>query len=209
MKNLIYLFMPLFFLNCSPKFGADWTKPDYTSRTFNKIAVVGISKDLKARTDFESTATELLKKQGINAVEGISIFPANMKMTEKNQSELLSILKKNKVDGIIAMSLIDSEESQKFQSGQYQNIDLGYYRVGRYLVRRYTTIQEPDYYVTSKSYLIEAILYDLKGNVSSNQDRLVWRGQSKLVDPSSSASAAKSFSKQLVGHLIEKEIIQK
>lgn len=209
MKNLVYLLIPLFFLNCSPKLSVDWTKPDYANRAFNKIAVVGISKDLKARTDFESTATELLKKQGINTVEGISIFPASMKMSEKNQGELLNILKKNKIDGIIVMSLIDSEESQKFQSGRYQNVDLGYYRVGRYLVRRSTTIKEPDYYVTSKSYLIEAILYDLKGKVANNQDRLVWRGQSKLVDPSSSASAANLFSKQLVGHLIKNEIIKK
>ena len=204
MKNFIYLLVVLLFLGCSPKLSSSWTKPEYTKRSFTKIAIVGISQNMKARTAFERTAADLLKDQGISVVEGVTVFPPNM--NSKNKEGLIAKIKENKLDGIITMSLIDSNESQRYQPGELQDVDLGYYRVGKYLVRRYTAIETPGYYVPSKSYLIEAVLYDLKGNLDSEKS-LVWRGQSKLVDPSSIESAAKSFTRAMVGHLINEGII--
>ena len=61
---------------CGPtKMGSTWTKETYQDRDYSKIAVIGIGKDLTARNTFEKDAVALLKEQGINAVEGILMFP--------------------------------------------------------------------------------------------------------------------------------------
>lgn len=60
----------------------------------------------------------------------------------------------------------------------------------------------------SKSYLIEAVLYDLKGDLSDGKEKLVWTGQSSLVDPGSIESAANSFTRTMVEHMVKEGIVK-
>ena len=208
MKKIIVLIGVLAFIGCSPKLGADWLKDGYAVRSYKKIAVVGISDNLEARKAFEKTAVDYFVKKGINAVEGTEVFRVGMTELEQKEENLIKLIQNNQLDGVITMSLVDSEESKKYQPGDTYDVPAGYYRVGKYLVRRYATIRTPGYYVPSKSYLIEAVLYDLKGDLNEEKDRLVWRGQSSLVDPSSIASAARSFTKTMVEHMVTEEIVK-
>lgn len=40
------------------------------------------------------------------------------------------------------------------------------------------------------------------------KETIVWKGQSSLVDPSSIESAAKSFTKKMVNHMVQSEVVQ-
>ncbi|MEM6523761.1 MAG: hypothetical protein AAGF85_11740 [Bacteroidota bacterium] len=194
--------------SCAPKLNTDWTKEGYTGHSYNKIVVVGISKNLEARNSFEATAVELFKKQGLNAIPGINIFPPNMSEEQRKPENLIKVLKNNQVDGVITMSLIDSEESQRYERGETLTYPGGYYRFGRYYYRTYNTIQTPGYYVPTKSYLIESVLYDVSGELTEDKEAMVWTGQSALVDPTSVESAAKSYTKKLVNHVLAEGVIK-
>ncbi len=187
------------------KMGSTWTKEDYTDRAYTKIAVIGIGKDLAARNTFEQDAVLLLKAQGINAVEGISMFPPGAEKI-RTAEDYINIIKENDLDGLITMALVNSKETDRYKPGETLYAP-SYYRVGQYLVRGYRTYNTPGYYTTEKSYLIEAVLYNVKGELHKGKETMVWTGQSSLLEPTSLESASKSFTKRMVNQLIADAIV--
>nr|WP_321232227.1 hypothetical protein [uncultured Psychroserpens sp.] len=208
LKN-IFLFLSISFLifSCAPRLSSSFVKDGYKDKTYSKIAVVGISKDLTSRLAFERTAVNLFKDNGINAVQGIDMFPQNMSEKDQQPANLIKIIKENNLDGIITMSLISTNDGHRYQKGESYSIPAGYFRVGKHIYRRYVTVNEPGYYVPTKSYVIEAVLYNLKGELVEGQETWVWTGESALIDPSSLQSAALTFSREMVGQIIKDEII--
>ncbi|WP_430965350.1 hypothetical protein [Spongiimicrobium sp. 2-473A-2-J] len=198
----------LILVGCAPaKMSSSWTKKDYTKREYAKIAVVGIGKNLAARNTFEKDAVSLLRDQGVNAVAGTLLFPPGGTKEIRTATDYIKIITDNRLDGVLTMALVDSNERDRYQPGETRYIP-SYYRVGKYIVRRYAAYETPGYYSKTKSYLIEAILYDVKGELFEGKETMVWTGQSSLVDPSSMESASKSFTKRLVNQLITDGILK-
>ncbi len=198
----------LFLTSCSSKLSSSWTDDGYKGEAFSKIAVVGISNDLNARLVFEESAVALLKDKGVQAINGIEVFPAKMSEEEQKPANLIKLIKENNVDAVITMSLVDTREATRYEPGESYNVPAGYYRLGKYVYRRYITVHEPGYYVPTQSYLIEAVLHNLKGELTEDSKTLVWTGQSALVDPSSLRGAAALFTKKMVKSLLEDKVIR-
>lgn len=207
-NRVILIISLIIFSACSSQLAVDWTDKSYSDRTYSKIAVIGIGKDLQTKVLFEEVTVERFQKEGINAVVGVDIFKPNMPENEKNNANYLKIVKENNLDGIITVSLVDVQESSRYEQGENYTIPAGYSRFGRYWVQRYATVRSPGYYVDTKEYLIEANLYNLKGELTEDSQTLVWTGQSSLVDPSSPESGSKSFSKKMVNHLVKNGIVK-
>ena len=210
MKTIFYtsfIILILMFTSCAPKLSATWSSKDYQSKRYSKIAVVGISEDLAARNAFERNAVQLLNDNGVNAIEGILIFPLNNSPKEGEDVKIIKILKDNAIDGVITMSLINSDESQHYEPGETYRVPIGYTRFGKYYYRTYSYISTTGYYVNEKSYLIEAILYDVAGELKEGQNTMIWSGQSALINPSSAQDAAIRFTKKLVASLIKDKIV--
>ena len=188
------------------KMQSTWTKEGYSERGYSKIAVVGIGKDLKARNTFEQDAVKLLRENGINAVEGITLFPPGGTKEIRKAADYIRIIKENKLDGVLTMALVDSDEIERYQPGETVNIP-SYYRVGRYIYRGYQTYSAPGYYTKEKSYLIEAVLYNVKGELFEGKETMAWTGQSSLLDPSSLESASETFTKRMVNQIVSDGII--
>ena len=188
------------------KMQSTWTKEDYSDRGYSKIAVVGIGKDLTARNTFEKDAVAYLKQQGINAVEGVPLFPPSGKEEIRTAADYIKIITNNNLDGVITMALVDTNESERYEPGETLYIP-SYYRVGKYIVRRYSAYDTPGYYKNSKSYLIEAVLYNVKGELFEGKETMVWTGQSSLLDPSSLGSASETFTKRMVNQIIADGIV--
>ncbi|WP_298892774.1 hypothetical protein [uncultured Psychroserpens sp.] len=193
--------------SCAPRLSSSFVKEGYTDKTYSKIAVIGISNDLTSRLAFERTAVNLFKNNGINVVQGIDIFPQNMSEKDQQPANLIKIIKDNNLDGVITMSLISTNDGHRYQQGNSYSVPAGYYKVGKHIYQRYITVSEPGYYVPTKSYVIEAVLYNLKGELVEGKETWVWTGESSLVDPYSLQSAALTFSQQMVGQIIKDEII--
>ena len=215
MKKLKYWFYKIFFVllfictlqACGiTKMNSTWTKEGYDDRVYSKIAVIGIGKDLEARNIFEKDAVSLLKEQGINAIEGIGIFPPGGAEEIRTAEDYIRIIKDNNLGGVITMALIDADETERYKPGETLYVP-SYYRVGQYIVRGYQTFNTPGYYTTEKSYLIEAILYNLKGNLHEGKETMVWTGQSSLLEPSSLENASESFTKRMVNQLVTDGIV--
>ena len=117
MKNVVItIFIPLLFvaISCSPDLTVTWTDKKYEPRSYSKMAVVGTGKDLKARIEFEESAVELLRKEGINVIAGIDVFPDKMMEDEKRIENTIKIIRENNLDGVLTMSLVDTQETARF-----------------------------------------------------------------------------------------------
>jgi len=209
MKNYLFVLsiVSLLIVSCAPKLSSSFVKEGYTDNKYAKIAVVGISNELSNRLAFEKEAVKLFKENGINAIEGNTVFPKSMKASAEDTSQLIKVIKDNNLDGVITMSLVDTKDSNRYVPGSTYDVPAGYYRVGRYIGRRYVTVNEPGYYEPTKSYVIEAILYNTKGNLTGDKDNWVWTGASDLVNPSSVKSAASTFAKEMVNTLINEGVV--
>ncbi|HAS44391.1 MAG TPA: hypothetical protein DCS93_28190 [Microscillaceae bacterium] len=201
-------FIVLFALvGCSPKLTKNWTSEKYTSRSFKKIAVVAVTKDLNVRKEFENQAIKLLKKRGINVIEGIKVFPPGMTEAEKQPKNLIKLIKAHQIDGVITMSLVDQSKSMRYIPKENVTVPSEYDQYGKFTFMRYESIQKSGYFIESKRYLIEAVLHDLKGELYEGKKTLVWIGQSTLVDPKSVGKAAKKFVRRMVNGIVASKVI--
>lgn len=207
MKFLIIILSILTFFSCTQKLilEIDKVEENYTDGNFSKIAIVGTGSDLEARNEFEQRTTKLYKKKGVNAIPGITIFPANMTKEEQKTSNIIQIIKKNKVDAVLTMSLIDIKDLEDGKNDVQQDEEFFDYLI--YAFGGDASIGKSNGQEKSKSYVIEAVLYDLRGELKEENKTMVWRGHTSIDKPYSIADIATTFSKTLVSHTINEKII--
>ena len=124
-----------------------------------------------------------------------------------SKEALKNIIAENEIDGVITMSLISQQQSQDYVQGQVYRAPGYYDPYYGYMYNRYQTVYTPGYYVENQTFVIEAVLHDLNLGMAE-EDRLVWRGQSSLVNPTSVKSAATDFSLAVVNYLVKNGVVQ-
>ncbi len=192
---------------CAPRLDVVWKKNEFQGDHFKKLVVVAITDNLETRNTFEETAVKLLKMKGIKAYHGVDFFPPNLDPKLHSKESLRKIVEDNEIDGVITMSLVDKEEISQYVQGTTYVTPTTYDPYGYYMHTRYTTVSTPGYYINSKKYVIEGVLHDLNLGMAK-EDRLVWRGQSSLIDPSSVKAASVEFNKAMVSYLVKNGIVK-
>jgi hypothetical protein len=187
-----------------------WTKENFEGKSFDKILVLTISKNLKSRTLFENTAVDLLKAEGFNSSNALSVFTPVENMKELTEEEIEKRIKAGAYDGVLVTSLIDiNTRDVRVNSGPYYPYMYGGrfgYGYSSFIYHNYDYWWSRDQYREEKTYVLETRLYDV--NESDKKNAVVWAGQSELVDPSGAESASKQYSNKLIKTLIESGTIK-
>lgn len=193
-----------FLWSCSSTMKYTWTKENFTGKSFEKVLVLTITKNLKSRTLFENTVVEDLAENGITATNGLKVFTPVEDMGELTESEIEARIKKGGYDAVLVTSLIDitTRDVQVNNYNYYPYMYGGYYGYGygSFIYSNYNFMYNESYR-EEKTYVLETRLYDV--NENNQKEAIVWSGQSELVDPSGSESASNSYSKTLVKTLME------
>jgi hypothetical protein len=187
-----------------------WTKEAYSGKDFNKILVVGASSNLSSRAAFENRVVQLLQQQGIASENSINNLPRFENIEESSEEEIARVVRDGNFDGLIVASLVDVNSKEILEGyggraypyGMYGSYGFGY---SYYISSSYSYSLNEAYYRQEKTYVIEARLYDAEA--PSTEEALVWAGQSKLTDPSSFESGAKSFAKTTVRALLKEGLV--
>lgn len=196
--------------SCSSTMKYTWTKDGFKGKDFDKILVVATTRDLITRAAYEGTVMQLLQKEGISAQKSIDIFPQFENAEGISEEVIAQKVREGGFDGIIVASLVDVNSQQVLESyggtaypyGMYGRYGYGY---NRYIYRGYAYTYQQDYYREQRTYVLEARLFDAEA--SSPENALMWTGQTKLTDPSSFESGAKSFAKTTVRTLLKKGLV--
>ncbi|MAY84687.1 MAG: hypothetical protein CMP59_11185 [Flavobacteriales bacterium] len=207
MKKYLLLTPIIMLLSCTPHLNVVWQKQDFKGDHFKKLVVVAITNNLETRNLFEETAVRTLKNKGIKAYHGVDFFPPIDDPHLQSKETLKQIVLDNEIDGVITMSLIDKQESEQYVQGSVYSAPPYYDPYYGYMYNRYQTVYTPGYYIENETYVIEGALHDLNLGLDK-EHRLVWRGQSSLVNPTSVKSAAVDFSLAMVNYLVKNEVVK-
>jgi hypothetical protein len=199
-----------FLWSCSTTMKYTWTKENFQGKSFDKILVLTLSKNLKSRTLFENTVVEDLAKQGITATNGLAVITPVEDVKKLTEDEIEARIKDGGYDAVLVTTLIDitTRDVQVLNNNYYPYMYGGRYGYGYggFIHSNYNYMYNESYR-EEKTYVLETRLYDV--NESNQKEAVVWSGQSELTDPSGSESASKTYSKILVKTLMESGTIWK
>jgi hypothetical protein len=158
----------------STKIVNQWVSPDYTSARFNKIMVIGVSKQPSIRRTFEDEFVKQLKAAGVEAVPSYLYIPEDGQVDE---GRLQEAVKRANADGVIITRLVRVEKKTEVSPGFYQPapaFSYGFY--GGYSAA-WLGYYEPPRVYQYDVYISETSLYHMPKN------QLVWTGTVETTDP--------------------------
>lgn len=210
---VIVLIMTVTFYSCSSvtEMSGTWKKPGTTATKFNKIIVMGVSKNLVAKSTVENAIVSQLRKNGLNAVAGANVLPtstfdadADGKADEDSKENIKAKLTELGVDGALVLSLLDKKESERYVPGttMYSPYN-SYYPFYGYWGGAYNMVNTPGYYEKVTNYFLTGNFYNVK------TEALIWSAQSETFNPTSLSDFASSYSEKVVDELLSSGIIRK
>ncbi len=198
--------------SCGSVMKYTWTQEGFSGKQFDKILVIGASKNIQSRTVFENTVVKLLAKEGINAENNLRALPPVQDISQTSEESIIKAVKDGNYDAVLVATLVDVNTQDVRESGTTMYGPMyagrGYYGrgYGRYIYSGYGYMYSPDYYREQKTFVVETRLFD--ANANSVEKALVWSGQSNITDPSSFESGASSYAKTLVKSLLKSNLIK-
>ncbi len=204
-RVILSLIAMTFLWSCATTMKYTWTKENYQGRQYNKVLVIVEAQTQPGRINGENAIVENLAKEGISATNSLNVFPPVENTGNLSEDEIEARILAGGYDGVLVTSLVDSNTKDVREGGGTYAQPVSY-RYGRHIRTGYVHMQEPEYYRPETTYLFETQLFDVADK--ANKEAVVWSGQSELTDPSSSESAAKTYSKRLVKTLIESGTIK-
>lgn len=205
-KIIVLLLSAAIIGGCASTMSSTWTKSDYQGRKYNKILVVVEANSAQGRINSENTIVDRFLKEGINATNSLNVFPLGTKVETLSEEEIEKRVMEGGYDGVL-ISFLATSNSRDVREGGGTYAQPVTVRYGRRIRTGYVHVQEPEYYRQQTTFVLETQLYDT--NDRANKQSVVWSGQSEVTDPSSVESMIKSYSKTLVGNLLNSGIIQK
>jgi len=179
-----------------------------TKKNYEKILIIGRSKDKTARIKFENSVVAELEENGVAGVASHAankIIDLNKKYSDSELSTLKKKLISNDYDGVIVTNLINTEEYTDVIQGNtstaYVPARVGWF--GRYLTYYPVTTWESDQLITGTKYVFESSLYRLAEGVDNN---LQWIGRFEVKDPTNLDATVNNYAKDLTKALVKNSV---
>ncbi len=210
MKNIFYSFLLLSLITsaCGPSMNATWQKSGYSPRPVDNVAIITISNNLEARQSIESNMISDLRKNHSNYkfYTGTDLFPPSAGTDAWTEDNIEKQLKENNIDLVITSSVINSYISKELVNDYPMGSNF-YYPIGYRIYSTYNYIYTPSYYESDQHYVIQTNVYDLKES-GDEESKLVWQGQSEVIDPYSISDGADEYTSNLVKYLDKNDLLR-
>ncbi|WP_405206614.1 hypothetical protein [Aquimarina sp. LLG6339-5] len=204
-KRLLLVLVLPFFLSCSSiKLIDSWKSKDFQSLKAKKILIAAKSPNLEIRKSYEIAISKKLKDYDIDVVMMHRIFPdfeEKERTTQEEKSEIIKQFTEKGIEGILVTSLKNTIESKKSDTPQRVNIPVEYkdknflaFNSENHInhLPKLTGIQNNDTLTISKTYILEAIIYDI---TLEKKRQLVGVSVIDVTDPKSASKVLDNFSK--------------
>jgi hypothetical protein len=198
MKRVLVLMMPLFLLLAacsSTNVTHSWKDKNIEQASLRKVMVLAMvpEKDRNLRQEMENQMIDDLAKRGYSAVSSLAEFGPKA-FAGMNERQVLQQLNRSNIDGVITISLQNTEQSENYVPGsvRYEPYAVVYNRFWRSYQTYYNRIYTPGYTEQRTDYFFETNLYDV------NSNKLLYSAQSQSFDPSSATQIAHEVSKAVV-----------
>jgi len=146
-----------------------WTNPAYAAPRFQRIMVIGITKQPSIRRAFEDEFVARLKEKGVDAVQSYLSLPEDGPVEEARLNEAV---RQANADATITTRLVNVDKRTEVRPGMYA--PYGFYRG---YAGAWWGYYEPPIVYQYDVYVSETSLYDVKNN------QLVWSGVVQTEQP--------------------------
>jgi len=186
----------------STKLVASWKNPQYTRAKFHRVLVLGMSAKPGVRADFEDALSQLVTRDGVEAVPGNTIL-LRPEGTQLSLDYLKAQIKEFKIDAIIASRLVKVDRDVTYVPGQPLMPYPYYGSFYSYYSAIYPVVYSPDYLREDTTVRVETNVY----SVTSGEGQLLWTGVSDTFNPSSAKKVIDGLSKLIVKELQKESML--
>ncbi|MEP2025396.1 MAG: hypothetical protein ABJH98_09760 [Reichenbachiella sp.] len=190
---------------------AVWENANYEPRNYRKVAVFGMSKNLKNKKAFENDAVKYLKKKGVPAVAGYTIFDHEPEGNDVNRTDIKIDLYSQGFDGVLAVSSVEniSQDDDDITDEELANHAEGIYKFGQYFEARYDHLQSDVDHSHHKYSILEANFYYLMDYNEFDGNGLVWISHFKydLEKKTDVAIEIDNYAHVIINALVEDQVI--
>jgi len=173
-----------------------WSNPAYTSPSFKKVMVIGVTKQAGIRRTFEDEFTAQLKAAGVNATPSYLYIPQDGPIGE---AVLKQALKEAAADAMIITRLVRVQQKTEIAPGYYPPDPA--MAVHPLYTTAWNDYYEPPIVYRSEIYTCETSLYDALKN------RVVWSGTAQTTTPGNLNQEIKDYAGVMISALKDKNLI--
>ena len=158
----------------STKIVNQWHNPEYAAPRFNRVLVIGVSKQPSIRRAFEDEFVAKLREAGVDAVPSYRYIPEDGQVDE---ARLQEAVRSANADGVLITRLVRVETKTNVSPGYYYPAPA--LTVGLYpgYSAAWLGYYEPPRVYQYDVYISETSLYDMRTN------QLVWSGTAETRAP--------------------------
>jgi hypothetical protein len=188
----------LFLAGCAstPMLVSQWSNPAYKWPSFKKIAVSCVDGHISIRRNCEDEFVAQLRAGGIDALPSYRSFPEDAKLDE---TKVKQMAKEAGADGALIVRSVGVEEKTEVSPTYFPSPGFGIF--GRHVSATWHGWYGAPRIYRYEEYTSEATLNDLKKN------EVVWTGTLKTTAPDNVDSAIKSYVRNVIGALKEKDLL--
>ena len=180
----------------STKLVASWKNPQYAATKFHRVLVLGMSAKPGVRADFEDALSQLVTREGVEAVPGNTIL-LRPEGTQLNLDYLKTQVKAFKIDAVIVSRLVKVDKNVTYIPGGPYLMPPYYGSFYGYYSNIYPVVYSPDYLREDTTVRVETNVYA----VNDGEGQLLWSGVSDTFNPGSAQKAIEGISKLIVKEL--------
>ena len=174
-----------------------WSNPAYTSPSFKKIMVIGVTKQAGIRRTFEDEFVAQLKAAGVSAIPSYLYIPQDGPVGE---AVLKQALKEAGADAVMITRLVGVQKKTEIAPGYYPPDPA--MAVHPLYTTAWNEYYEPPIVYQSEVYTSETSLYDTFKN------QVVWRGTAQTETTGSNLSQEiKNYAEIVISALKDKKLI--
>jgi hypothetical protein len=173
-----------------------WSNPAYTSPSFKKVMVIGVTKQAGIRRTFEDEFVAQLKAAGVNATPSYLYIPQDGPVGE---AVLKQALKEAAADAMIITRLVRVQQKTEIAPGYYPPDPA--MAVHPLYTTAWNDYYEPPIVYQSEVYTSETSLYDTVKN------RVVWSGTAQTTTPGNLNQEIKDYAGVMISALKDKNLI--
>ncbi len=184
----------------------NWKNPDIVIFNANKVLIVGMTHNEKARTEFESKLKKEFDDRGVEAMRSLDIFDVDFTRSARTEKELDAVesqLLAKDFDAILVTKIIGSETRESFRQSlnELNNYKGGFKEDYR---QHQDVYYDSDYYEKYTVYHAETSLYC----ICEGKDRsMIWRGNIDILDPEDTQKTIDDYVKLVVMAMEEQDLI--
>lgn len=182
----------------STKLVSQWENPEYVPAGFNRLLVIGVSRQPGLRRTFEDTFVARLKAENVDAVPSYRLIPEDGPVPE---ARLQEAVERGGADGVLITRLVRVEQRTEVSPGYYAPAPALGFGVYPWYSGAWLGYYEPPRVYQYDVYTSETSLYDVRRN------QLVWSGTVQTRSPSDLERDIRHYVDTVIKALKKEEVL--